>query len=169
MSILTMPHWQRLPRSCGSMLKILAIGKRHEAWVQGGIEQYEKRLKGAWAVEWQLLAYSAREGQQARSEESAALMARIDAQDYVVLLDERGHMLDSPALSHHVEAILGTSRKIIFVIGGAYGVDEKLTARADLVWSLSPLVFPHQLVRLILIEQLYRAQSIASNHPYHHQ
>jgi 23S rRNA (pseudouridine1915-N3)-methyltransferase len=57
---------------------------------------------------------------------------------------------------------------VVIIIGGAYGVDENVRKRADLIWSLSPLVFPHQLVRLLLIEQLYRAQEIAAGHPYHH-
>jgi 23S rRNA (pseudouridine1915-N3)-methyltransferase len=61
-----------------------------------------------------------------------------------------------------------SARDVVLVIGGAYGVDEALARRADFVWSLSRLVFPHQLVRLILLEQLYRSQEIASGRPYHH-
>lgn len=151
------------------MLKILAIGKRHESWVNEGIERYAHRLRGPWSIEWALLPYSAREGQQARRDESQAILSHLGPQDYVVLLDERGKALDSPALSRRIQDVLDASRKLVFVIGGAYGVDESLMARADFVWSLSPLVFPHQLVRLILIEQLYRARSIATGHPYHHE
>jgi 23S rRNA (pseudouridine1915-N3)-methyltransferase len=151
------------------MIKILAIGRKHEAWVTDGLERYQKRLQKPWDVEWVLLPHSARDGAQARQEESSALLSRLKPDDFVILLDERGKALDSPALSQLVARQLDTSKPIVFVIGGAYGVDERLSARADLVWSLSPLVFPHQLVRLILTEQLYRAQAIAQNHPYHHE
>lgn len=149
-------------------LKIIAIGKKHEDWVSAGISRYSERLRAPWNAEWVLLPHSAREGLAARQDESEAILSRLDAKDYVVLLDERGKAYDSPGLSRLLEAAVGTGRRIVFVIGGAYGVNETLTARADIVWSLSPLVFPHQLVRLILIEQLYRSQAIASGHPYHH-
>ena len=95
-------------------------------------------------------------------------MSRLDPADYVVVLDEHGTLLDSPAFSKKIEMTFTRSRHLVFVIGGAYGVSGELLERADLVWSLSPLVFPHQLVRLLLAEQLYRAQEIAANHPYHH-
>lgn len=114
------------------------------------------------------LPHSALEGSRAREEESRAIFSRLDSQDTVILLDERGKLLDSPALSRMLSSYIESSRHIVLVIGGAYGVSEELQSRADLVWSLSPLVFPHQLVRLLLIEQLYRAQEIAAGHPYHH-
>lgn len=150
------------------MISILAIGKKHEPWVDSGITRYCERLRAPWNVEWGLLPHSNREGTDAREDESSRIVSRLKADDYVILLDERGTMLDSPALARALEAQLNTSRHIVIIIGGAYGVNEALMRRADLVWSLSPLVFPHQLVRLILAEQLYRAQEIAHNHPYHH-
>ena len=85
----------------------------------------------------------------------------------MILLDETGTLLDSPSLASHLEAQM-TQRRVTLIIGGAYGVSTELQQRADLVWSLSPLVFPHQLVRLILAEQLYRAQQIAASSAYHH-
>lgn len=89
--------------------------------------------------------------------------------DYVILLDERGKQFDSPALSAKLADIAAGARPVVIVIGGAYGVDERLLERADLIWSLSPLVFPHRLVRLILVEQLYRFQSIRAGQKYHHE
>jgi 23S rRNA (pseudouridine1915-N3)-methyltransferase len=151
------------------MIKILAIGRKHESWIADGLERYQKRLKAPWNVEWVLLPHSAREGSQARQEESSAILSRLKDDDFVILLDERGKLLDSPALSRQIEQVFPTSKTPVFIIGGAYGVDDSLTSRANLIWSLSPLVFPHQLVRLILTEQLYRAQEIAAGHPYHHQ
>ena len=78
-------------------------------------------------------------------------------------------MLDSPALSRSLHQPMAQGKPLVLIIGGAYGVTEAVMERANLVWSLSRLVFPHQLVRLILAEQLYRAQQIAAGHPYHHQ
>lgn len=150
-------------------IRILAVGKKHESWVAEGIERYEKRLKQPYACEWVMLPHSAREGATARQEESQRLLERMKSDDFVVLLDERGTLYDSPGLSKLLEAPLSRSRHICMVIGGAYGVDDTIRTRADTVWSLSPLVFPHQLVRLLLIEQVYRAQEIASGRPYHHQ
>ena len=157
--------WQK---SFVSMIRVIAVGKKHENWIANGLERYSKRLSGLWNVEWVLLPHSAREGLQARQDESRAILSRLKADEYVILLDERGKLIDSPALSAQVSSRIDASQPLVIVIGGAYGVDDTITARANFIWSLSPLVFPHQLVRLILIEQLYRAQAIASGHPYHH-
>jgi 23S rRNA (pseudouridine1915-N3)-methyltransferase len=150
-------------------IRILAVGKKHEAWVEDGIRRYETRLKRPFVTEWVLLPHSAREGLVAREDESQRLLSRIKPDDFVILLDERGKLYDSPALSQLLLAPLERSRQVVLIIGGAYGVDDSVHARADIVWSLSPLVFPHQLVRLLLAEQLYRAQEIAAGHPYHHE
>lgn len=150
-------------------ISILAIGKKHEDWVERGIERYSKRLQKPWDTKWRLLPHSSFDGEQARQEESRRILADLSPSDYVVLLDERGEMVGSSQLATEVEDRIDHSQNIVFVIGGAYGVDQTLLDRANFCWSLSPLVFPHQLVRLILIEQLYRAQQINKNHPYHHQ
>ncbi len=151
------------------MIRIVAIGRKHETWVTAGLERYQKRLQKPWAAEWVLLPHSALDGPAARQEESGRILSRLDTRDFVVLLDETGESLDSPALARLCEQQFVTAHPLVFVIGGAYGVDERLHTRADRVLSLSRLVFPHQLVRLILIEQLYRAQSIASGGKYHHE
>jgi len=150
-------------------IRILAIGKKHEPWVLEGIERYQKRLKRPFVIEWVLLPHSARQDADARHDESERITARLTAHDYVVLLDERGKAIDSPTLSKLLLDPLQSSQSVTIIIGGAYGVDDSIHARANFVWSLSPLVFPHQLVRLILAEQLYRAQEIAGGGPYHHQ
>jgi len=152
-------------------LRILAVGRKHESWVAEGIARYEKRLKKPFDVTWLTIPHSARENEAARREESEALLAKLGgkyAGDFVILLDERGRNIDSPALARTLQQPLDSARNITLIIGGAYGVDAGVHQRADFVWSLSKLVFPHQLVRLILVEQLYRAQEIASGRPYHH-
>lgn len=150
-------------------IRIIAVGKKHESWVVDGILRYQKRLKKPFDVEWVLLPHSSAEGLQAREDESGRILARLSSHEYVVLLDEKGKLLDSPALSKSLLMPLESAQGLTIIIGGAYGVDARLYERANLVWSLSPLVFPHQLVRLILTEQLYRAQEIANGGPYHHE
>lgn len=150
------------------MITILSIGKKHEDWVAEGIERFEGRLKKPFDVEWVLLPHSALSDAAARQEESERILSRVNPHAFVVLLDERGDELDSPALAKLLDKTFTAGRQITLIIGGAYGVDDRVHQRADVVWSLSPLVFPHQLVRLILAEQIYRSQQIISGHPYHH-
>ncbi|HEY1085902.1 MAG TPA: 23S rRNA (pseudouridine(1915)-N(3))-methyltransferase RlmH [Candidatus Saccharimonadales bacterium] len=150
------------------MIRIIAVGKKHEGWIQAGLERYQKRLRRPFDIEWVLLPHSRSEDTEAREEESQAILSRVDSSTYLVLLDETGVNIDSPALSEKLEAIFNSSRSVTVVIGGAYGVNGTLMERADFIWSLSKLVFPHQLVRLLLVEQLYRAQEIARGGSYHH-
>jgi 23S rRNA (pseudouridine1915-N3)-methyltransferase len=149
-------------------LYIFAVGKKHESWVAEGIERYQKRLKSPFSVEWVLLPHSSLDGLAARQEESQRIMSRVTGYDYVVLLDERGKLLDSRGVSQLLEQRLNSSQKVAIIIGGAFGVTEEIRMKANLVWSFSPLVFPHQLVRLMIVEQVYRAQEIARNGAYHH-
>ena len=149
-------------------LHIITVGKKHESWVAEGIERYQKRLKTRFNLEWVLLPHSSLEGLSARQEESGRILSRLDAYDFVVLLDERGKLVDSPAVSKLLEERLNSSQKIALVIGGAYGVTDEIRQKAGFIWSFSPLVFPHQLVRLMLVEQVYRAQEIARGGSYHH-
>jgi 23S rRNA (pseudouridine1915-N3)-methyltransferase len=149
-------------------LSIIAIGKKHESWITEGIDRYETRLKKPFNVEWVLLPHSALNDDAARQEESERILSRANDRDFVLLLDERGDEIDSPQLARLLDSTFTAGRSITIIIGGAYGVDDRVHQRADFVWSLSPLVFPHQLVRLILTEQLYRAQQITTGHPYHH-
>jgi len=148
-------------------VRVLAVGKKHEKWVADGISRYEQRLRKPFDVSWQLMPHSSREGDAARTEESDRILAKA-GDDFVVLLDERGRNVDSPELSRVLQGGFAASRFVTLVIGGAYGVDDRVRGRADFVWSLSKLVFPHQLVRLIVAEQLYRAQEITAGRPYHH-
>lgn len=151
------------------MIRVIAVGKRHAAWIEAGIERYEKRLRRPYDVEWVFLPHSQFTADRARQEESDRILSRLKAEDFVILLDERGKNIDSPALSRLIEAEISHGRQIVVIIGGAYGVNDRVLGRANFVWSLSCLVFPHQLVRLILTEQLYRAQEIARGGGYHHE
>jgi 23S rRNA (pseudouridine1915-N3)-methyltransferase len=150
-------------------IKVIAVGKKHESWVVEGIERYQKRLKRPFLIEWVFLPHSTLDGDMARRDESGRILSRLGATDFVVLLDERGKNVDSPTLQKILSGELSHSREVVIIIGGAYGVDVTVRNRADFMWSLSDLVFPHQLVRLILTEQIYRSQEIAIGAQYHHQ
>lgn len=149
-------------------VRILAVGRKHEPWVADGIARYERRLRTPFDTGWHLLSHSARNGEAARAEESDRVLAKVDRGAFLVLLDERGENVDSPRIAATLRRAFDAGRSVTVVIGGAYGVDDRVRQRADFVWSLSRLVFPHQLVRLILAEQLYRAQEIDARRPYHH-
>lgn len=150
-------------------IRVISVGKKHEAWVAHGIERYEERLKRPLNLEWVYLPHSAAEGSRARQEESERILSRLNDDDYVILLDERGKNISSLELADLIALPINNSKQIVLIIGGAYGVDGSLHERANFVWSLSRLVFPHQLVRLILAEQIYRAQEIIAGRPYHHE
>ena len=150
-------------------MKIIAIGKKHEKWVLNGIELFEKRLKKPFNLNWDILPHSNFAEEKAREEETQRILAKIKPSDFVILLDERGKNISSPELAKMLSNGFVNSQNFVIVIGGAFGVSEELRQRANFVWSLSKLVFPHQIVRLILVEQIYRAQEISSGGKYHHE
>ena len=152
-------------------LAILSVGKAHESYIKEGVELFTKRIGHYYPIDWQLITPSKlTEPIQIKKAEAANILKSITATDVLVLLDETGKMLSSPGLSKLIQQKANQSaQRIVFLIGGAYGVDEEIKKRANFTWSLSELVFPHMLVRLILAEQVYRACSILANEKYHHE
>lgn len=150
-----------------------SIGSRHEPYVRAGIEEFTARIARYFPVEWKLLALPKSMTGLAPSiaiaKEAELVTSTIKKEDYLIALDERGKLMDSPKLAGMLqERANASTRHVIFLIGGAYGLDDSLRRQCDLLWSLSPLTFPHQLVRLILAEQVYRACTILRNEQYHH-
>jgi len=154
-------------------ITILAIGKKHDSKLEASIKDYTSRLNHYVKCEWKLVEAkitASMNDDQIRRKESDTLRVHISDSDVVTLLDERGTELVSPALAGRIQKFMNSGvQNVIFIIGGAYGVDELLMQRADFILSLSKLVFPHQLVRLILVEQLYRAHTILAGEKYHHE
>ena len=149
-------------------LTVITVGKKHDKQLAGAIAEFEKRLKSPFAFEWQFLPNSNFDGEKARTEESERLLRAISPDDFVILCDERGKNLSSPEFSRVLSQKL-LEKNVKIVIGGAFGVASEFRQRADLMWSFSRLVFPHQIVRLILTEQIYRAQEISRGGKYHHE
>jgi 23S rRNA (pseudouridine1915-N3)-methyltransferase len=139
-----------------SRIRILAVGKVRKGWLSEGVAQYLKRLPGLEVVEL-------RDGGMER--EAAAIVAALLPQERLVVLTEEGQSLTSTAFARALEG--SGSERLAFVIGGADGLDPALKARASWRLSLSPMTFPHELARLLLLEQLYRALSIQQGGPYH--
>ncbi|NDA62886.1 MAG: 23S rRNA (pseudouridine(1915)-N(3))-methyltransferase RlmH [Chitinophagia bacterium] len=152
---------------------LFPLGKPNESYVSAGIELFTQRASHYFPISWQIIpsnkdAASMSE-HQLKEEEGKRVMALLQPTDQLILLDERGKNISSPDLARLLEKHAQQSTKnLIFLIGGAYGVSETLKNRANFVWSLSNLVFPHMLVRLLLAEQLYRACTIIRNEKYHH-
>lgn len=155
-------------------LQFWSIGKNHEAYVKPGVEDFTKRISNYFKAEWNLIPVPKNAGMLSeldlKKKEGELIVQWLDKDDYLVLLDERGKQINSEGLARFIQARANESTKnLIFLIGGAFGVDESIFKRANFTWSLSPLVFPHQLVRLILAEQVYRACTIIKNEKYHHK
>lgn len=149
------------------------MGKGHESYVKEGIEDFTRRISKYYPVEWKIITPAKQTSNSVeadiKKQEAQHVLNSLQKDDRLVLLDERGKTFTSPALANFIEQRANEStRQLVFLIGGAFGVDETVFKRADHIWSLSPLVFPHQLVRLILAEQVYRACTIIRNEKYHH-
>ncbi len=150
-----------------------AIGKSHETHVVQGVQDFSERIQNYYPMEWRLFNLKKNAGAlsqiKLKESESELILAALKPGDYLVSLDENGKTLSSRKLSAFISDRGNESvKRLVFLIGSAYGLDTTLLLKSKFIWSLSALTFPHQLVRLILAEQIYRACSIGRNEKYHH-
>jgi 23S rRNA (pseudouridine1915-N3)-methyltransferase len=151
-----------------------SVGKANETYVKEGVDDFSRRISRYFKTEWTIIPTPKNAATMSEVElkkkEGEAILQLLGKDDYLVALDERGKQLSSEGLATFIQARANESKKqLVFLIGGAFGIDEAVWQRADYKWSLSQLVFPHQLVRLILAEQVYRACTILKNEKYHHK
>ena len=156
-------------------IKITCVGKIKERFYSDAIKEYSKRL-GAY-VNLEIVEVADEKtpdkaseaiNRQIKEKEGSRLLAKIKEQEYVILLDLRGRMYSSEEMSHQLsQAMLFGKSDFTFVIGGSLGVSEEVKQRANEVWCFSKMTFPHQLMRVILLEQIYRAFKILNHEPYH--
>ena len=151
-----------------------SVGKTNEPYIKAGVEEFTRRISRYFKTDWNIIPVPKNAGMLSemdlKKKEGETILEWLTKDDYLVALDERGKQLDSEGLADFIQARANDStRKLIFLIGGAFGMDEAVLKRADYTWSLSKLTFPHQLVRLLLAEQVYRACSILKNEKYHHK
>jgi 23S rRNA (pseudouridine1915-N3)-methyltransferase len=145
-------------------LTFLSVGKKHDPELAGAIMEFTNRISHYAPVEWKIVPA----GENASSE-SKSILSALNETDFVALLDESGKELGSVELSEFLNTRLNASTKrLVFIIGGAFGVDDSVRSRANSIISFSKLTFPHQLMRLILAEQIYRAFTILKGEKYHH-
>lgn len=157
------------------MIRIAAVGRIKEKWMREGIADYLKRIQPYEKTEIIEVedekapeSNSDAENEKVKTIEGSKLLKQIRDTDYVVLLDLAGKEMDSVSLSKHIESVHTRGyNRIVFVIGGSLGVSCELIARADFRWKLSVNTFPHQLCRIIVLEQIYRAFRILHHEPYH--
>lgn len=148
-------------------ISIITVGKKHDPELAGAIEEFSARLSKYHLLEWKVVPSDG--GERSTLEEGRAILSAVSDKDYVVALDEGGAQLSSEELADFLQKRLnGSVQRLVFIIGGAYGLHEDVLSRAQAVISLSRLTFPHMLVRLILVEQLYRACTILQGSKYHH-
>ena len=146
-------------------LVCLSVGKERDELTSNIVKHFEMRILRYLPIEWVFIQHDA-----TKEKEGVKIMEYLKKEDYVVLLDEKGKDMKSEALAELVEnRMVDSVRRMVFIIGGAYGVSQTVTERANYAWKLSSLVFPHMLVRIILVEQLYRALTIIKGEKYHHE
>lgn len=143
------------------MIRIIAGGKKNTGWVQEAVSEYVKRLRKPFDLKFEFM------------EEDKLNKKLADwpfsEREFVICCDERGKNISSDEYSSMLERAFLDSRDVVILIGGAYGFDDAIRAKSDFVWSFSKLVFPHMIARLIVVEQVYRAQEIARGGKYHHE
>ena len=153
--------------------QFINTGKPHDEALKKAIDDFTKRINNYYSTEWLIIppiknAASLPEAE-FKKREGRSMLEKINKDDFLILLDETGKQFSSVELANFLEQKSNAAaRSIIFLIGGAFGVSDEIKQRANFTWSLSKLVFPHMLVRLILAEQVYRACTILRNEKYHH-
>ncbi len=142
----------------------ISVGKENYKDVRDAVEDYTKRINRYMQTSWKIIPNSD------INRETKLILKALEPHDFIVALDEHGKELHTKELAQFLEKrmIVG-DRRIVFIIGGAYGLDDVILDKANFKWSLSKLTFPHQLVRLILAESIYRAFSVLKNEQYHHE
>ena len=152
-------------------IRLLAVGDRQPSWVEEAFGIYTARFPREWKFRLDAITTVRRskndKSQHAMATEGEQILARLSTTEQVVLLDERGKELTSRILAARLTDWQADSRDLCFIIGGPDGVSDSIRRRADFTWSLSQLTLPHGMARVLLAEQLYRAWSLQTGHPYH--
>ncbi|MDX1278907.1 23S rRNA (pseudouridine(1915)-N(3))-methyltransferase RlmH [Oceanihabitans sediminis] len=155
-------------------IKLLAIGKTDNKQLQSLINDYTKRLGHYIKFELEIIpdlkkVKNLSEAQQ-KQKEGELILAKLNNTDVLILLDENGKQMDSVGFSNYLQKHMNSGiKQLVFVIGGPYGFSEEVYSKAQGKLSLSKMTFSHQMVRLFVIEQIYRGFTILKNEPYHHR
>lgn len=151
-------------------IRILAVGKIKDAWLKKGIDDYTRRIQADSAISIEEFPEFSQDKHSLinSQKEGERLLSRVRPDELVLVLDLKGKRMDSETFAHNFRRWMQAGgANITFVIGGSDGISPELRSRANQLISLSDLTFTHQMARLILVEQIYRAFKINTNHPYH--
>ena len=152
-------------------INIIAVGERSPYWVEQGVNQYINRMPNECQVKLRSVSVSKREKNQntknAQQQEQEELLKLTPEKSLRIALDRRGSLWSTDQLLKKLNIWMQTSPKVSLYIGGPDGFTAEFLKQVDLVWSLSNLTMPHMLVRIVLVEQLYRAWTMTQGHPYH--
>jgi len=153
------------------LIRLLAAGTRLPGWVAEGYSEYAGRLGPELRLELLEIPVTHRgrnaDVARARAEEGRRMLAAVDARTYVTALEVGGRAMSTEQLAQWLATRMNDGRDVALLVGGPDGLDPACLERADGTWSLSPLTFPHGIVRVLVAEQLYRASSLLKGHPYH--
>ena len=153
---------------------LLTIGKTKKSFLSEGIKKYLLKLKhytNLESIEIDNIKFSKNISEsELINKEAELLISKLAPSDYVILLDEKGRQYSSLEFSKKLNNwMIGSKKRLVFIIGGAYGVSKTVSSRVDEILSFSSMTFSHQMIRLFFLEQLYRAYTILNNNPYHHE
>ncbi len=152
-------------------INLITIGKRMPSWIEEGFQTYAKRMPHQCSLKLIEIEMQKRHKNsdisQIIEQEGKQLLAATTVKDYLIALDADGKQFDTTQLADQMQAWLNEGSNISLLIGGPDGLSKECLEKAKMIWSLSKLTFPHPLVRVIVAEQIYRAWSILSHHPYH--
>jgi len=150
------------------MIKIICVGKLKEKFFKEAIKEYEKRLSKYTKLKIiEVEDYNINNEEIIRQKEKQEILKYIDQKDYIITLEIEGNQLSSLDLSKKIEQLTITNPNITFIIGGSYGLDNEIKQLSNYKLSFSKLTFPHQLFRVMLLEQIYRSYKIINNESYH--
>ncbi len=143
------------------MIRIIAGGKKNSDWWAEACTEYEKRLRKPYDISWQFMD----------EDKLARYLGKwpFSSSDFVICCDERGKNISSSEYSKLISDAFMDGKEVVILIGGAYGFSDEVREKANFVWSFSKLVFPHALARVMVMEQIYRAEEITKGSKYHHE
>jgi len=153
-------------------MKIICLGKTKQKFIKDGIDEYQKRISKYVKLDWLILPDVKLTGnntiENIKEQEAEIIIKKLPLSSFIIVLDETGKEFSSVKIAKFIENKLNTKKEVIYIIGGVYGLSNKILTKADLVLSFSRFTFTHQMIRLLLLEQLYRSFTIIKNKKYHY-
>ncbi len=153
-------------------IRLIVVGRTKKDFIKAGEQFYLQRLLSFCQIELVVVKnWSGLQGQsqaKIKEKEGQEILAKVGSDDLLIVWDEQGKQFSSVELAGQIEKVFAQGREVVMVMGGAFGLSSQVKKRADYIWSLSALTFTHEMARLLVLEQLYRAMTIIKGVPYHY-